>query len=206
MSQSKSGFNTQKLSTVAVLAAVAAVLFLIEIPVVAFYKLDFSNLPVLLGTFAMGPAAGALILLLKALLGLLHSTSLGVGELADFLMGLAMLLPAGLIYRRERSRRSALLGMLAGTLCAAVVGVLTNVLLLIPFYGTAYGMPVEKIIGMGQALLPFIQTEWQFVLCITAPFNLLKFGLISAITYFIYKPLSPLLHGNARRASAERKA
>lgn len=193
------------LTTVAVLSAIAAVLFMIEIPVVLFYKLDFSNLPVLLGTFALGPLAGALVLLLKAALGLLHSSSLGVGELADFLMGLAMLLPAGLIYRARRTRGAALVGMLAGTVCAAAAGVLTNVYLLIPFYGTAFGMPVEQIVAMGQTLVPAIQTEWEFVLCITAPFNLLKFALISLVTYLIYKPLSPLLHGSRPGLAPERK-
>ena len=206
MSQPKTWFTTQRLATVAVLAAIAAVLFLIEIPLVAFYKLDFSNLPVLLGTFAMGPLAGTLILLLKALLGLLHSSSLGVGELADFLMGLAMLLPAGLIYRAGHSRKSALLGMLAGTVCATVAGMLANLFLLIPFYGAAYGMPVEAIVGMGQAVLPFVDTVGKFVLCITGPFNLLKFGLISLVAFLVYKPLSPLLHGSlAHRPGAGRK-
>ena len=87
--------TTRELATVAILAAISAVLFMIEIPVVLFYKLDLSHLPVLLGTFAMGPVPGTLILLVKSLLGLLHSSSQGVGELADFLMGFAMLLPAG---------------------------------------------------------------------------------------------------------------
>ena len=92
--------TTRELTTIAILAAIAAVLFMVEIPVVLFYKLDLSNLPVLLGTFSMGPVAGTLILLVKSVLGLLHSSSQGVGELADFLMGFAMVLPAGLIYRR----------------------------------------------------------------------------------------------------------
>ena len=85
--------TTRELATVAILAAISAVLFMIEIPVVLFYKLDLSHLPVLLGTFAMGPVPGTLILLVKSLLGLLHSSSQGVGELADFLMGADFLLP-----------------------------------------------------------------------------------------------------------------
>ena len=102
--------TTRELATVAILAAISAVLFMIEIPVVLFYKLDLSHLPVLLGTFAMGPVPGTLILLVKSLLGLLHSSSQGVGELADFLMGFAMLLPAGLIYQRNKTRKGALIG------------------------------------------------------------------------------------------------
>ena len=194
----KKRLNTREMATVAVLAAVASILFTLEIPVVLFYKLDFSNLPVLLGTFAMGPVAGSAILLIKSTLGLLHSSSQGVGELADFLMGMAMVLPAGLIYRAHKTRRSALLGMVVGGVCATIAGVLTNVYLLIPFYGAAYGMPVEQIIAMGRALIPSLDTVWKFVLAITAPFNLLKWTVISAVGWLLYKPLSPLLHGNAR--------
>ncbi|MDD3214258.1 MAG: ECF transporter S component [Eubacteriales bacterium] len=194
----KSTVNTRKLATIAILAAIASILFLLEIPVVLFYKLDFSNLPVLLGTFAMGPAAGSAILLLKSALGVLHTTSQGVGELADFLIGLAMVLPAGFIYRAKKSRHGALLGMLIGSLCATVAGVLANVYLLIPFYGAAYGMPVEQIIAMGQTLIPSLDTVWKFVFAITAPFNVLKWAAISVVGWFLYKPLSPLLHGTRR--------
>ena len=112
MNRQKTGrLNTQRLATIAMLAAVASLLFFLEIPVVLFYKLDFSNLPMLLGTFSMGPLAGSIILGIKSLLGLLHTSSQGVGELADFLMGLAMILPAGLIYRSHKNRRGALLGI-----------------------------------------------------------------------------------------------
>ena len=191
----KQTMNTRKLATIAILAAIASVLYILEIPIVLFYKLDFSNLPVLLGTFSMGPVAGTLILLIKSSLGLLHTTSQGVGELADFLMGLAMLLPAGFFYRADKSRRGALLGMVVGGLCATVAGVLTNVYILSPFYAVAYGMPVEQILAMGQSLIPSLDTIWKFVLVITAPFNLLKWTAISVAGWFLYKPLSPLLHG-----------
>lgn len=191
----KSLLTTRELATVAVLAAVSSVLYMIEIPVVLFYKLDVSNLPVLLGTFAMGPLPGTLILLIKALLGLLHSSSQGVGELADFLMGFAMLLPASLVYSRHKTRMGAVAGMAVGTVAATIAGVLTNLYIMIPFYGVAFGMPVEAIIGMGQAILPAVDSEWKFVLLITAPFNLLKWVVISVLTGLIYKPLSPILHG-----------
>lgn len=193
--------TTRELTTIAILAAIAAVLFMVEIPVVLFYKLDLSNLPVLLGTFSMGPVAGTLILLVKSVLGLLHSSSQGVGELADFLMGFAMVLPAGLIYRRNKTRRGAVLGMAAGAVAATVVGVLSNLYIMIPFYGAAYGMPVDAIVGMGQALLPAVDSLWKFVLLITAPFNLLKWIVISVLGALMYKPLSPILHGRTRRIS-----
>lgn len=196
--RTKKLLTTRDITAIAILAAISALLFLVEIPIVLFYKLDVSNLPVLLGTFAMGPLQGALILLIKSLLGLLHSSSQGVGELADFLMGLAMLLPAGLVYRRHKNRRGAIVGMAVGTLAATLAAVLTNLYLLIPFYGVAYGMPVEAIVSMGQQLVPAIHSAFTFVLLITAPFNLLKWILISVITAVIYKPLSPILHGSPK--------
>lgn len=194
----RSLLTTRQLSTVAILAAIAAVLFMIEIPVVLFYKLDLSSLPVLLGAFAMGPLPGTMILLVKAVLGLLHTTSQGVGELADFIMGFAMMFPAAVIYRRMKSRKGAIVGMVAGTVVATVVAVLTNLYIMIPFYSVAYGMPVEAIVGMGQALLPAVDSTLDFVLLITAPFNILKWVVISIVTALIYKPLSPILHGRKK--------
>ncbi len=195
----KTFLSTRELSTIAVLAAVSAVLFMIEIPVVLFYKLDLSSLPVLLGTFAMGPVQGTMILLVKALLGLLHSTSQGVGELADFIMGFAMLLPAGLIYQKMKSRKGATIGMIVGSIVAVIAAVLTNLHIMIPFYGAAYGMPIEQIVGMGQSIVPAVDSALDFVLLITAPFNILKWTVISVVTGIIYKPLSPILHGAKKR-------
>ena len=197
----KSWLTTQEMSVVAVLAAVASILFLLEIPIVLFYKLDFSNLPVLLGTFSLGPVAGITILFIKSLLGLLHSTSQGVGELADFLVGFAMVLPAGLIYWRKRTRQSAIWGMGIGAAVATVVSVLANMYIMIPFYGAVYNMPTAAIVDMGQALIPSLDSLWKFVFYITAPFNLLKWVLISIMGTLMYKPLSPLLHGRRKRVA-----
>ena len=202
--QKKSMLTTREMATVAILAAIAAVLFMIEIPVVLFYKLDLSSLPVLLGGFAMGPSPGTLSLRGKALLGLLHSSSQGVGELADFLMGFAMMLPAVLAYRSCKCRKGAIIGLLLGTVIATIVGVLANVYIMIPFYGAAYGMPVEAIVGMGQAIVPAIDSVGKFVLLITAPFNILKWVVISVVTALVYKPLSPILHGR-KKSGAEAK-
>ena len=201
----RSLLTTRELSTVAILAAIAAVLFMIEIPVVLFYKLDLSSLPVLLGAFSMGPLPGTMILLVKALLGLLHTTSQGVGELADFIMGFAMMFPASVIYRRMKSRKGAIVGMVVGTVVATVVGVLANLYIMIPFYGAAYGMPVEAIVDMGKAIVPFISDKYTFVLAITAPFNILKWVVISVVTALIYKPLSPILHGRKKSGTEAKK-
>lgn len=204
MERTKAFLTTQRMTLIAILAGISIVLFLppLQIPIVLFYKLDFSNIPVLLGTFALGPLTGCLILLIKSACGLLFTTSLGVGELADFLMGLAMILPAGLIYRRNKSRRSAVGGMVAGSVAATLAGVLLNVYLLIPFYASAFHLPVEEIIAMGQGVVKSIDSVWKFVFIITAPFNVLKWSAISLVGGLIYKPLSPILHGKkAARAS-----
>ncbi|MBE5781783.1 MAG: ECF transporter S component [Clostridiales bacterium] len=191
--------SVREMTTIAILAAIAAILFMIEIPVVLFYKLDLSTLPVLLGAFAMGPWQGTLILLVKSALGLFHSTSQGVGELADFIMGFAMIFPAALVYQKMKKRKGAIIGMILGTVVATVAAVLSNLYIMIPFYSTAYGMPIEAIIGMGQELIPAVNSELKFVMLITAPFNILKWVVISIVTGLIYKPLSPLLHGAMKR-------
>ena len=195
----KKTMSIHNIARIAVLTALASILFMIEIPIVAFYKLDLSNLPVLLGAFAMGPVAGVIILALKSFIGMMHSTSMYVGELADFIMGAAMVLPAAWLYRRKKSRKTALVGMTIGTVSMIVVAMLVNWLIMIPFYMNAYGMPMEAVIGMATAVLPFVDTEIELLLYVTAPFNLLKGIVLSALTYVLYKHLSPLLHDRVRR-------
>ena len=111
VSTTKTRFSVGVMTRVAILAAAASILFLIQIPIVAFYKLDLSNIPVLLGAFSMGPIPGMMILALKSLIGLLSSSSAGIGELADFIMGAALVLPAALIYQQNKTRKSAIFHM-----------------------------------------------------------------------------------------------
>ncbi len=188
--------STPYLTRIAILAAVASILFLIEIPVVAFYKLDLSNIPVLLGAFSMGTVPGLIILALKSLIGLTHSSSAGVGELADFIMGAALVIPASLIYHHNKTRRTALIGMAVGTLCMVVVSVLANKYIMLPFYMGAYHMDMEGILRF--AKVEGVDSEWKLLLLITGPFNLLKGVVLSIVTGFIYKPLSPLLHAKIK--------
>ena len=188
-------FTTANITRIAVLAALSAILFLIEIPVVAFYKLDLSNLPALLGGFAMGPLPGLIILLIKDLTGMLHSSSMYVGELADFIMGAALVLPAAVIYRLNRTRKGALIGMLVGTVVAIVAAVIVNWQIMLPFYSNAFGMPMEAVVGMAQKAVPAVDSVWKLLLMVTAPFNLLKGAVLSLLTGLLYKRLSPLLHG-----------
>ena len=196
MSNTKTRFSVGVMTRIAILTAIASILFLIEIPVVAFYKLDLSNIPVLLGTFSMGAVPGLIILFLKSAIGLLHSSSAGVGELADFIMGAALILPAALIYHRNKTRKSAIIGMLIGTLCTAIAGVLVNKFIMLPFYMGAFHMDMQGILEF--ARVTGVDTEWKLLLLITGPFNLLKGTVLCIVTGLIYKPLSPILHEKIR--------
>ena len=192
--KTRSNLSVQYMTRIAILGALSAVLFPLEIPIVAFYRLDFSTLPALLGAFSMGPLPGLAILLIKHLSRLAYSSSMYVGELADFIMSAAFILPASLIYRKHKTRKTALVGMAVGTLCMIVVSVLVNWKMMIPFYMTAFHMDMEAIIGMAQQALPFVDAEWKVLLYVTAPFNLLKGFVLSLLTFVLYKRLSPMLH------------
>ncbi len=195
-SEKKKWFSVTVMTRIALLTAAASVLFLVEIPVVAFYKLDLSNIPVLLGAFSMGTLPGVLILGLKSLIGLLHSSSAGIGELADFIMGAALIIPASVIYHRNKTRKNALLGMAAGTVCMVIAAVAVNKWIMLPFYMKAFHMDMEAILAF--AGVNGVDSELKLLLLITGPFNLLKGLVLSLVTGVIYKPLSPLLHGRLR--------
>jgi len=187
-------FTTLNLVRTAILSALAAILFLFEFPVfpaVPFLQLDFSNVPVMLGAYAMGPIQGSMILFIKSLTGLLHSSSAGVGELADFIIGMAFVLPGALIYRMKKSRSRALIGLLTGVLTMIVTAIIVNYYILFPFFSKI--VPYEVIVSMGQVVFPFVQNIWHFLLTVTASFNFIKGIALCFVTYILYKPLSPLL-------------
>ena len=196
VSTTKTRFSVGVMTRVAILAAAASILFLIQIPIVAFYKLDLSNIPVLLGAFSMGPVPGMMILALKSLIGLLSSSSAGIGELADFIMGAALVLPAALIYQQNKTRKSAIIGMAVGTLCMVIAGVLANKYIMLPFYMGAFHMDMDGILRF--ANVAGVDSEWKLLLMITGPFNLLKGVVLSVVAGLIYKTLSPILHAKVR--------
>ena len=197
--QNRSKIRT--LAQVAMLGAVATVLMMIEfpIPVIAppFYQMDFSEVPVLVGAFAMGPAAGIMIELLKVLLyAVIHgSATAGVGEIANFLIGCSFIVPAAFFYKYRRNKMYAVIGMVIGTITMAVVGCVVNAFILLPAYGAAFGMPVSAFIQMGTSIHPAINNLFTFVVLAVAPFNLVKGCIISAVTLLIYKRIRVLLRG-----------
>ncbi len=191
--------KTKWIVKVGMLSAVAFLLQLLELPLgifPAFLQIDFSDVPALLAGFSFGPAAGVAVELIKNLLHLVlkNSGTGGVGELANFLIGSALVVPAAILYKRKHSRRMAIYGLIAGTIVMVIVGVLANLYILIPFYATAFGMPVEAIVSMGTAVNSAVTDLTTLVLYSIVPFNLLKGLLVSIVTVLIYKRLSPVLH------------
>ena len=189
--------RVRKMAQVGMLAAIAVVLMLFEIPLPfapSFYEIDFSEVPVMVGCFAMGPFAGALIEFVKILLNFVFTgtDTAGVGELANFIIGCSLCVPAGLIYRRKRTRTTALIGMAAGTVTMTVIGCAVNAFVLLPTYATAFGMPIDALVEMGTAVNPAINSLTTFVFFAVAPFNILKGVLVSAIVFLIYKKISPI--------------
>ncbi|MBP3523002.1 MAG: ECF transporter S component [Clostridia bacterium] len=200
MSQEKRNANAMfNLTRCGLLAAMAVILYYIEIPVVAFYKLDLSTMPAILAGFAMGPLQGAAVVIVKNLVHMLGTSTACVGEAADILMSCAFVIPASLLYRRNKTRRGALRAMLAGGAAMTVAGVLVNYFILIPAYQVLMNLPLEVIIGMGQKILSFVDSTLKLVIFITAPFNLLKAAVLSGTTYLLYKRVSPLLHQRGGR-------
>lgn len=193
--------KVRMMAQIGMLSAIAVVLMLFEIPLPfapAFYEIDFSEVPVLIGCFAMGPLAGAAIEFLKILLNFAinGTTTAGVGEIANFLIGCSLVVPAALIYRWKRTRTGAIIGMITGTVFMTVVGCFLNAFVLLPTYAVAFGMPIDGLVQMGTAVNSAITSLTTFVLFAVAPFNLLKGTLVSLIVFLIYKKISPVFKMN----------
>ena len=196
-SQTKERFGVRALVNIGMLAAIAVILMLFEIPLPfapSFYEIDFSEVPVMVGCFAMGPFAGALIEFVKILLNFVitGTDTAGVGEIANFIIGCSLCVPAGLIYRRNRTRKNALIGMVVGTVTMTVIGCIINAFVLLPTYAVAFGMPIDALVSMGTAVNSNITNLFTFVMFAVAPFNLLKGILVSVIVFLIYKKISPV--------------
>lgn len=201
--------STKKVAMIGMFSAIASILMLFEIPMPfapAFYKLDFSELPVLIGTFAFGPVAGVMIEFCKIILKLLFkSTSTAfVGELANFAVGCSFILPASVIYLFRKTKKAALAGSVTGTLCMTVFGTAFNAIYLLPKFAQLYGMPLDALIGMGSEINPMITNVSTFVIMAVAPLNLIKGASVSAVTLLVYKKLSPILKTQHYAVSAKK--
>lgn len=196
--------RNRTIAQVAMLGALAGVLMNFEVPLPflapSFYQLDFSEIPALVGSFAMGPVAGVLIELVKILVHLVTKGSMtaGVGDVANFIFGCTFAVPAGLIYRYKsvKSRKHAVVGMAVGTVLTAIVACFINAFVLLPAYGKAFGMPIEAFIEMGGAVHSSVNSLLSFAALIIFPFNLFKYALTSLIVFLIYKRIRVVLKGD----------
>ncbi len=187
--------TTRKLTMIGMFSAIAAILMIFEFPLPfapAFYKLDFSEIPVLITAFAFGPVAGVMVEFCKIVLNLFmdSTTTAFVGELANFMVGCSFILPASIIYLHKKNRKSAIIGCVVGTLCLVVFGTSFNAIYLVPKFAELYGMPLEAIVGMGTAINPAITDLTTLVLFAVAPLNILKGVSVSVVTMLVYKKLS----------------
>jgi len=202
--------DTRYITYVALFSAMAGLLMLLEVPLVflapGFYKMDLSELPVMICTFYLGPVAGVVSELLKVGLKLvLKGTSTAfVGDFANFTVGCAFVLPASMVYLIKRGKRSALLGLVTGTIVMTVFGSMFNALFLIPKFAQLFHMELGAIVAMGTEVNRRIVDVPTLVLYAVAPFNLLKGIVVSLLTFLLYKRISPILHmGDGRKKAAK---
>ncbi len=190
--------GTRYVALVAMFSALAGVLMLFEIPLFfapSFYQMDLSEIPVLLCSFYLGPVSGVICEFVKILIKLiLKSTSTAfVGDFANFVIGCSFVLPASIIYHAKKTKKTAIIGMAAGTGVMTVFGSLFNAVYLLPTFSALYGLPLEALVGMGTSVNGAINSVSTLVLFAVVPFNLLKGVIVSVVTFLLYKRLESVL-------------
>ena len=198
MENKKKKMSTKMIAQIGMLGAIAVVLMLFEVPLPfapPFYKIDLSEVPVLIGAFAMGPMAGTLIELVKILLNFLinGTETAGVGEVANFFIGISMCIPAAIVYKKMHSKKGAIVGSIVGTISMTVLGCFINAYVMLPTYAAAFEMPIDALVALGTAVNANITDLFTFVMFAVAPFNLVKGIVVSLIVFLIYKKIKPIL-------------
>lgn len=202
--------NTKTVALIGMLGAISAVLMMIDFPLPlfpSFMKFDLGELPALFAGFFLGPAAGCLVIVVKMLLKLVvkGTSTAFVGEFMNIIASVSYVLPAALIYRTRHTKAGAKKAMILGTLLTAVICVFLNAWISFPMYGRLYGLSMEAIVGMAAKANPLVHDNVTLMLFSVFPFNLLKYGVTSVLTWLIYKRA-----GNAIRRilgmEAEKKA
>lgn len=207
--------HTKYIVICGMLGALAAVLMMMDFPLPfltpPFYKIDFSELPVLIGGFCLGPVAAVVIELVKILLEIIirgGSTTAFVGEFANFAVGCALVVPASILYHLKKTRKTAVLSLAAGTAVMSIFGTAFNAIYLLPVFSKLFGMPLDSIIAMGTAINGRINSVTSFVFFAVFPLNLIKGTLVSILTVLLYKRISVFLHnmiaGEMRPRQAEK--
>ena len=192
----RTGVNVRKMTMTAMLSAIAFILMFLDFSVPfmpGFIKMDLSELPALIGSFAMGPISGVVICLIKNLLHLFMTTTGGVGELSNFILGACFVLPAGLVYKKWKGRKAAVIGSLAGAVLMGVVSIASNYFIVYPFYYAI--MPKETILAAYQAIVPGMKNILECLIVFNAPFTFVKGVFSVLITLLVYKHISPIIKG-----------
>ncbi|APC82904.1 ECF transporter S component [Clostridium botulinum] len=187
-----------KLVKISVLGTIGFLLMFIEIPIPIFpefLKIDISDIPALVGGFALGPVAGILIEFMKNILhSIFKGSTVFVGEIANFLVGSVLVGISAYIYKRDKTKKGAIVGLAIGTICMSIVAGLLNYYILLPLYEKALNFPIKAVVAIGNKLNPKIVDLKSFIFWSIIPFNLLKGVVVSLITAAIYKNVSPILH------------
>lgn len=191
--------KTKQLVLIASLAAVSAVLMVFRFPIPfmpPFLSFDLAGVPELIGAFCLGPLAGVMIIIVRILVQLVISgtNSMFTGELQSFLLSVALVLPASWLYTKNKTKNGAIKAMLVAIVVNVVMAVFTNMVIIIPFYVTLYGMSMNDIIAMTQAVNPYVDSAFKLVILGIVPFNLLKSGVVCLVTLMVYKKLSLVIH------------
>ena len=188
---------TSFITRVSVLAALAFVIMLLEIRIPFFpdfLKIDLSDIPALLAAFAMGPWSAVAVELIKNLLHLMKAETAGIGEMANFLVGSSLVIPAGYIYKYMKNKKGAFVSLVAGTITMAVFASLFNYFVLLPLYAVVLKFPIEAIVGLGTKVNSNITNVKTLIVFAILPFNIIKGVIVSIFVMLMYKKLSPLLH------------
>lgn len=197
---SKETWTTRTMVKVTVLGVISFILMFFEFPLLflapPFIKMDISDLPALIGAFAMGPMVGVIVQFLKNLLNVVieGSTTGGVGEFANFVVGSAFAYTAGLVYYKKKTFGRAVAGLVLGVIVMTIVISFANYFVMFPFYAKIFGWPIENLVEMGTAINKNIVDMKTMIIYAIVPFNLLKGTLVTLVTILVYKRVSHLLH------------
>lgn len=192
MNHTKAKISTKMICFIGLFGALSAVLMLFKIPLFfapSFMKLDFAELPCMIGGFTFGPVAGVAIVVVKLLLNLLlnGSDSMYVGEISNLILSSTYVLTASFIYRKRKTKKVAAISLLIAVLVTSFASVISNTYFTFPAYATIYSLGMDSIVKMAGAVNPLVKDVPTMMLFSVVPFNLIKYGLVSAITFLVYK-------------------
>lgn len=193
---SKKTFKTERLVKISILSAIAYVVMMIEFPIPIFpefLKIDLSDIPALLGAFSMGPVAGVIIELIKNILHAFMTRSAGIGELANFIVGAALVFTSGIIYRRNKTKKNAIFSLFIGTIVMGIAAGIANYFILIPLYEKVLLFPVSAMVDMASKVTSLVTNLGTLVLFSIVPFTVLKGTIVSIIVFFMYKRIEPII-------------